>query len=89
MMEESIVKLYDVTIDCYGHTMRDGSPFKLQTTEVPKGCNKCNFRLHRGWNKTHNIPNICNCLRKIAATQEQIEAYNKSVETKEPKEITF
>lgn len=60
-------KTYDVTIDCYGHTMRDGKPFTLQTTEIPKGCSKCQGRLHRGWNATYQIPHICNCLRKIVA----------------------
>jgi hypothetical protein len=89
-MEETVVKLYDVTIDCYGHSMRDGSPYTLKTTEVPKGCSKCQGRLHRGFNVTHNVPDICNCLRKIVATEEQITQFNKQFEVKEePKEIVF
>jgi len=77
MVEDQVVieqkKTYDVTIDCYGHTMRDGKPFTCKTSEVPKGCSKCLGRLHKGFDVTHNIPIICNCLRKILVLDDPSE----------------
>lgn len=63
-------KRYDVTIECYGHKFPDGKPFEVKTSEIPKGCSKCQGRLHRGWNATAKIPIICNCLRKILVYEE-------------------